>query len=54
MSKIEKSSPVFVSRVRVMKADELEKIVGAGSGPAWQGGRYKTTSGVDNQKKEWI
>lgn len=52
MSDIELNSSMFASRIRTMKADELEKIVGAGSKNSF--GRYKTKLGPDNAAKDWI
>jgi len=52
MSDVRIESSMFASRVRTMKADELEKIVGAGAKHTF--GRYKTKGGPDNQSKDWI
>ena len=55
MPKIDETSPtqsVFINPVRVLKADELEKVVGARYESASQFGRYKRVSWVDNQMKD--
>jgi hypothetical protein len=46
------ASPLFVNKVRVLKAEELEKIVGARYSSA-SFGRYKGPSGPDNQSKDF-
>lgn len=43
---------IFVTPVRVLKADELEQIVGARY-EAQPFGRYKSSGGPDNQQKDW-
>jgi hypothetical protein len=55
MPKIDETSPtqsMFINPVRVLKADELEKVVGARYESASQFGRYKRVSWVDNQMKD--
>lgn len=44
---------IFVSPIRVLKADELENIVGARHIPK-PGGRYKQTGGPDFAAKDPI